>query len=147
MAPPQVVTPTYDSWMDVPATAGDWFYLNENAETLATFGTSAATGDTRLVFVCRKAQQVIGIGYVGEVAGAAGQVQMLIRTETVDRTLAASPTPGRAPLILAQLPVRDPLLDAIAFSKGRFAVDVAGQPPLYLPAYPELTRVIEDCRR
>lgn len=144
VAPPQVVTPTYDSWMDVPATPGDWFYAAQDAETLATFGTSPATSDTRLVFVCRKAQQRIAIGYVGE---AAGPVQMLVRTETVDRTLTANPAQGRTPLIVAELTVRDPLLDAMAFSKGRIAVDVAGHAPLYLPAYPELTRVIEDCRR
>ena len=44
------------------------------------------------------------------------------------------------------MPARDPLLDAMAFSKGRFALEVAGLPTLYVPSYPEVTRVIEDCR-
>ena len=46
----------------------------------------------------------------------------------------------------AGLPARDPLLDAMAFSKGRFAVEVAGLPTLYLPSWIEVSRVIEDCR-
>jgi len=44
------------------------------------------------------------------------------------------------------LSARDPLLDAIAFSRGRFALEAAGLETLYLPAWPELSRVIEDCR-
>jgi hypothetical protein len=44
------------------------------------------------------------------------------------------------------VPAQDPLLDAMAFSKGRFAVESAGLATLYVPPYPEVTRVIEDCR-
>jgi hypothetical protein len=51
-----------------------------------------------------------------------------------------------APRLVGTIPARDPLLDAMAFSKGRFAVEVTGGAPLYVPAYPEVTRVIEDCR-
>ena len=47
---------------------------------------------------------------------------------------------------MAELAASDPLLDAIAFSRGRFAVDVPGTAPVYVPAYPEITRVVEDCR-
>ena len=38
------------------------------------------------------------------------------------------------------------LLDAMAFSSGRFAVDLPGRSVLYLPSWPEVSRVIEDCR-
>jgi hypothetical protein len=34
----------------------------------------------------------------------------------------------------------------MALSKGRFAVEVDGEAPLYLPSYAEVSRVIEDCR-
>ncbi|WP_345907778.1 hypothetical protein [Sphingomonas sp. UBA4815] len=40
----------------------------------------------------------------------------------------------------------DRLLDAMAFSRGRFTIEQAGQPPLIIPAYAEVGRVIEDCR-
>ena len=42
--------------------------------------------------------------------------------------------------------VRDPLLDAMAFSRGRFMVEMGGAQTLVLPAWSELGRVIEDCR-
>lgn len=139
----QLVTPGMDDWITRPSTPGDWFYTAEPAETIASFGASRAAEDTLLVMVCRLPQRRIGIGYVGQ---AAGQVEMFIRTETADRTLTAGPATGRTPLVLAELPASDPLLDAMALSKGRFVVEVAGQPPLFLPAWPEITRVIEDCR-
>jgi hypothetical protein len=68
---------------------------------------------------------------------------MRILAETTARSIPATQRQGAT---AAQLAARDPLLDAMAFSKGRFAVDVPGLPPLYLPAWPEVTRVIEDCR-
>jgi hypothetical protein len=45
-----------------------------------------------------------------------------------------------------QLPASDPLLEQMAFSRGRFLVTVEGGPSLVVPAWPELARVIEDCR-
>ena len=40
----------------------------------------------------------------------------------------------------------DPLLDATAFSRGRFLVGGGGVVRLVLPASPEAARSIEDCR-
>lgn len=54
--------------------------------------------------------------------------------------------PDRAGGVSASLAPRDPILDAIAYSRGRFMLELPGNPPLYLPSWPELTRVIEDCR-
>jgi len=44
------------------------------------------------------------------------------------------------------LSARDPLFDAIAFSRGRFVVTGTGVSPLIIPAWPEAARSIEDCR-
>lgn len=45
------------------------------------------------------------------------------------------------------LPARDPRLDRIAFSRGRFALEaVNGGGQTTLPVQPEIGRVIEDCR-
>ena len=49
-------------------------------------------------------------------------------------------------MVTAELPARDPALDAIAFSRGRFALETAGLATLYLPSWPEISRVVEDCR-
>ena len=45
----------------------------------------------------------------------------------------------------ASLSVRDPRLDRIAFSRGRFALEGTGG-ALTLPVQSEIGRVIEDCR-
>ena len=46
----------------------------------------------------------------------------------------------------ASLPSRDPRLDRIAFSRGRFALETPGGGALTLPVQSEIGRVIEDCR-
>lgn len=46
----------------------------------------------------------------------------------------------------ATLPSRDPRLDRIAFSRGRFALETPGGGALTLPVQAEIGRVIEDCR-
>jgi hypothetical protein len=71
---------------------------------------------------------------------------MRIRTETAERLLTANSQSDGRPMLVATLQARDPLLDAIALSRGRFAVETGGLETLYLPAWPEITRVVEDCR-
>ncbi|MWV28449.1 hypothetical protein [Aurantiacibacter rhizosphaerae] len=142
-APQQVVTPTFDNWMDRPQTPGDWRYTADPGETLAVFGTDATPQGVKMLLACNRATGRVGIARQGT---ANGQVEMLIRTETQDRRLTANPVSSRAPMVVAELASSDPLLDAIAFSKGRFMVQVAGMEPVYAPAWPEITRVIEDCR-
>jgi hypothetical protein len=44
-----------------------------------------------------------------------------------------------------RLQANDPLLDAIAFSRGRFMV-TGGGATLAIPSWPEAARSIEDCR-
>lgn len=40
----------------------------------------------------------------------------------------------------------DAAFDRIAFSRGRFAVEVPGAAPIAVPGWAEVSRVIEDCR-
>ncbi len=143
-APPQMVTPSFDDWMDAPQSPGDWTYTAEPAETLAVFGTGRTPDTVQLIIRCDLQTRRVSIARSGSTQR---QVEMLVRTETQDRRLTAGGMTDPAPLIVAELAASDTLLDAIAFSKGRFAVDVAGTAPLYAPAWPEITRVVEDCRR
>jgi hypothetical protein len=96
---------------------------------------------------CDRAAGVVEIARAGSAAAA---LPMVIRTETLDRSVDAVPAPlsvsGAQPAIVARVPARDPLLDAMAFSRGRFAIEIGGLPTLYVPSWPEVTRVIEDCR-
>lgn len=71
---------------------------------------------------------------------------MLFTTSFGTFSLAAGNGGGQPPAMVAQAFARDPHLDQLAFSRGRFLVDVAGQPRLVLPSWPEVARVIEDCR-
>ena len=128
--------PSFTSWMDVPATPGDWTY----AGGIGRFGDSSAA---HLTLRCDRSAGVVEIGR----AGTAGlPVQMIVRSELMERGVDAQPTESDPARVIARVPARDPLLDAMAFSKGRFAIEVAGLPTLYVPAWPEVSRVIEDCR-
>jgi hypothetical protein len=56
------------------------------------------------------------------------------------------PTGGTPPYVATALAATDPLLDAIAFSRGRVTLEQAGLAPLVVPPYAEVARTIEDCR-
>jgi hypothetical protein len=71
---------------------------------------------------------------------------MTIQTSSTRRPVTGSAQPGPPPAIAVIFAPNDPLLDAMAFSRGRFAVETAGKPTLYVPSWPEVSRVIEDCR-
>ncbi|MBA4355999.1 MAG: hypothetical protein C0409_15045, partial [Novosphingobium sp.] len=77
---------------------------------------------------------------------SAVSLPMSIATTSEIRALSAEPAPqGQAQLVVT-VSAQDALLDGMAFSRGRFAVEVNGLPTLYLPAWAEVGRVIEDCR-
>lgn len=138
----QLPTPVYDNWIDVPQTPGDWFYAAIPPYTYAAFGPAATQPLASIR--CDRVNRTVSIG---RTSAATTSRPMTIRTQTGDRTYAAAPRQGSVEHLLAvDLPARDPFLDAIAFSRGRFALEVMGEPPLYLPAWPEISRVIDDCR-
>lgn len=72
---------------------------------------------------------------------------MTVVTTSDTRPLSADPAPQGQPQLVATLAAHDPLLDSMAFSRGRFVIEVNGLPTLYLPAWAEVGRVIEDCRK
>lgn len=57
-----------------------------------------------------------------------------------------APTGGALAFIATEIMPRDPILDAMIFSRGRIALEVTGQMPLAIPTWPEISRVVEDCR-
>lgn len=140
--PAPTLAPTYTDWMDAPRTPGDWFYVVRPPFTYAAFGASES--DFAFVMRCDRAQATVSLG---RVSAAAEERPMRIITETATRLLTGEPRQGGIEhLIAVDLPAGDGLLDAMAISKGRFAVEVAGEETLYIPSWPEVTRVIEDCR-
>lgn len=140
--PPIVREPVFENYLDAPQTPGTWTYLDEPAETLALYGVGE---NYRFIVRCDKSTRMVGLARVAE-NGPASPRAMEISTETTKRSLTAQPVTTARQFVAATLPPRDPLLDAMAITKGRFAVSVEGENTLYLPAWAEVTRVIEDCR-
>ena len=140
-APAPAPAPIYDSWMDAPQTPGDWSYRWQGNAGTALF--AEVSSEPRFSMRCDRAARSVTLSRAGQTRGA---MQMTVRTESQTRTLAAVPGAGAAPDIEARVSADDRLLDAMALSKGRFAVEVPGTPTLYLPSWAEVTRVIEDCR-
>lgn len=127
---------TMIAWADAPLSPGGWRYRREpGGQSRAQYGL--AMGPV-FQFVCGPGRSVAAI------RAGAGAGALTLRTTTAARTLQAVPTSMG---LTAQMSANDPLLDAMAFSRGRIAVEAPGTAPLILPAWPELARVIEDCRR
>ncbi|MGB7419636.1 MAG: hypothetical protein WA918_10700 [Erythrobacter sp.] len=138
---PVMVEPEYENYLDAPQTIGTWRYVDEPGESLAIFGAGAARSDTLFILRCDKASRRIGLG---RASVQDAPLVMDIVTETLTRRLSAQSR--SAGLAMSELAPDDPLLDAMAITKGRFAVSTEGERTLYLPAWTEVTRVIEDCR-
>ena len=135
-APPPAPS-VFADWQDAPATPGDWVYRTAGPDSIADFRSPA--GGQIFQLICTADRDIM----LAVIASVPNANAITIRTEHFDRALAADAMESSVATILAPT---DPLLDAMAFSKGRFAVEVAGGPQLFLPAWPEVMRVIEDCR-
>ena len=136
-------TPPPENWMDAPRTAGDWSYQRDGSGTVAAY---RAPGDAPLFMVrCDAGRRQIALARALPRQGVE-ELPMRILTETGERIMGTRPIAAPTPMSASVVAASDPLLDAMAFSKGRFAVEVAGLDTLYLPSWVELSRVIEDCR-
>ena len=126
------------AWEDRDRTPGNWVYDRVSGRSTATFGQQKADH----VGIECLGDGTVRISRDGPSGGA-----MTIRTTTVSRTLAVQPGGEAAGGVAATLPANDPLLDAIVYSRGKFMISVAGLPDMILPPWPEIARVVEDCRK
>ena len=138
--PAPAPAPLAADWRDWPVTAGDWVYRRDAQGSIALFGTSG--GDALLTLRCDRVRGTLYLSRAGVAAAPA-----TIRTTSIARTLAVQPTGAAPAYVAAALTPNDALLDAMAFSRGRFLVEQAGAPTLVVPAWAEVPRVTEDCRR
>ncbi|WP_421991055.1 hypothetical protein [Qipengyuania sp.] len=139
--PPPPAPPPSENWIDEPRTAGSWTYRTAVNGGLARFGDSS--GQAQFSIGCERDAGRILLTRAGQ---GPRQAVMTIRTETAERTLPARPAGGGSPQVVATLSATDPLLDAMALTRGRFAVEISGLSTLYLPPWAEVTRAIEACR-
>ena len=123
-------------------TQGSWGYRQDARGSIALFGRAGEAAELTIrcdrqrarIFVSRRA------------APGAAAATLTLRTTSERRQLNALPVGGDQPYLAIELGVRDALLDAIGFSRGRFAIEGGGLPPLVAPPWAEILRVVEDCR-
>jgi hypothetical protein len=128
-------------WRDAPITPGTWNYRAEPGGSAARFGSGA--GDALFALRCDSTSGQVMLARAG---AAQGPVPLTVTTTSIARAFSAAPAAGTLPQLVVALPSRDPLLDAMAFSRGRFMIEAPGLATLYVPAWSEVSRVIEDCR-
>ncbi len=116
----------FDSTRTVPLSPGQWSYIPTATGSEARFGTSFSIR-------CDRAARRVTLRRTE--APVATPNAMTIGTDLSVRTL---PADGVVTNV-------DPVLDAIAFSRGRFIVSGGGM-RLILPASPEAARSIDHCR-
>lgn len=136
-------------WRDAAQTPGDWTYRANGTQTIAQFGLAGHAPAAMLTCERSNGQVLLArtISAVGNPAATgASAIPLQITTTTRSQPLFSEPARGGADWAVVALRSSDPLLDAIAFSRGRFAFEAFGQPTLFLPSWPEISRVIEDCR-
>ena len=142
-APPPVTRASIPAmWADQRQTAGNWTYGADPDVTISYFAESGTENTAPFLLLCDLTSKQILIGRRGNPDAR----RMMVATETVTRTLNAQLMPRSSGIVAAELPANDALFDAMAITRGRFAIAVDGTPNLYLPAWAEVTRVIEDCR-
>lgn len=130
---PRPASSTAD-WMDVALSPGDWRYRGETGTPSAIFASDGIS----LTLRCERSGTIL-FGLLGARSAA-----LTIRTTYGERRLAA--TPAHLNETIATLRASDPVLDEMAFSRGRILVQAEGGRALIIPAWPEIARVAEDCR-
>ena len=129
----QVATPALApavDWRAAPVASGSWSWRAIPGGSEAVFADGRGS---QLTIRCSLGSRLVSLVRTGAINGA----PLLVRTSNAERSVPWAAT----------LSATDPLLDAIAFSRGRFAVEVAGAPRLIVPAWPETARAVEDCRK
>ena len=123
-----------DNWLDIPVTPGDWAWSQDEGASVSRFGEG-------LVAITCDASTSQVIVLVDDAQGEGADVTIVTETET--RALRGERRDGS---LTVTLDAEDDLLDAMAFSRGRFGIFRVGREPIMLRSWPEISRVIEDCR-
>jgi hypothetical protein len=145
--PPVVQTPPPSAagsdWRDWPVTPGNWFYRQSSNGSQAIYGADIAT--PKFAVTCDTSAGQILLSHAGAFPpGETGR--MTIRTTSGQNTVAMANGTSTPAMVTATLNPRDPQLDSMAYSRGRFVVSIKGSADLVVPSWSEFARVLEDCR-
>lgn len=135
--PPPPVAPSL-GWQDLPMSQGSWSLHLAGNGTEAVFGS----GSPGFIIRCDLQGRQVRLLRPGVTTGNV----MTLRTTEAQKSLPIAITQDGSATPHVVLSAQDPMLDHIAFSRGRFSVEVPGMPMLMMPPWPELARVIDDCR-
>lgn len=136
--PPAIVQPS-GHWLDWPMAPGSWVYRRDERGSIALYGLPGA--DALVTLRCDTGQRTV---YFSR-AGAAGN-QITVRTSSTMKALPAQPTGGQPEYIASAVTPSDPILDAMAFSRGRIAIEAGSLQNIAIPVWSEIGRVVQDCR-
>jgi hypothetical protein len=118
---------------------GTWTYAATPGASEANFTDASAR--SQLTIRCTRASRIVTI--LKPTAGAAPF--LWVWTSSQSRNLPATYDVASA-RVSAQLAAFDPLLDAMAASRGRIGFSTSGLAALVVPPWGDVGRVIEDCR-
>lgn len=141
---PAQPAPVATEWQYRPASPGSWTYRPEAAGSAAFFGTSGS--DVRLALRCDRASRRVSLARAGAGPNSASAGAIIVRTSYGATSWPAASSGGATPQLVAFRAASDTVLDQLAYSRGKFAIEVVGQEVLTVPAWAEVSRVIEDCR-
>jgi hypothetical protein len=141
VVPPPLPKPPAD-WRDAAQSPGTWRWSNASGRSTASFVSPG--GAVVASLTCNRTAAQVLLSRAGP--GGEAHQPVAVTTTHGTRPLLSEPLLSAPGWLTVELRTSDPILDGIAFSRGRFALEAAGQPPLYLPAWAELSRVVEDCR-
>jgi hypothetical protein len=133
------VTPAAGDYSDSPLMPGSWSYLAVPGGSNARFMDS--TGTIRVSLGCNRTSRGVTIARTSTAPAAT----LSIWTTTASRSQPAL-FEQSAQRVIATFNAQDTMLDAIVFSRGRFAVSMPGAPAFVIPSGPEPARIVEDCR-
>jgi hypothetical protein len=138
LGPSQAQGTTID-FSNSPVTTGSWTYRAVTGGSEASFVDGS--GQARMVIACGRVTRLVTLSRIS--AAPASSISIWTSSASRDLPSRFDQPSGR---VIAQLGGADFLLDAIAHSRGRFAVLMPGAPALVLPAGTEVAHVVEDCR-
>ncbi|WP_420381965.1 hypothetical protein [Novosphingobium sp.] len=138
---------TGTDWRDLPLPAGDWAWTARATGSEARYGQSGSPPIA--ILACDRAAGVVRLALTLPYMASeqTGTRSATITTSTSTGTFAAGPqTIGALSTIAVTLPVSNRILDAMAYSRGRFRIEIGAMAPIVLPSWSEVGRVVEDCR-
>ena len=132
--------PASSDWRDLPLSSGNWYYRDEGTASAAMFGPP--NSEASFIVRCDRSARQVTLSREGTTTGS----NMTVRTSAGARNLAVTVRTEPLPYVSGSLAANDRFLDSIAFSRGRFTVEVPGTAMLVMPSWAEPARVVEDCR-